>query len=59
MIAPKATILCLYEILKKYTDESHILSAEKIREKLKSIYDVEHGAKSNLSKYRSITQYGN
>lgn len=24
MIAPKATILCLYEILKKYTDESHI-----------------------------------
>ena len=21
MIAPKATILCLYEILKKYTDE--------------------------------------
>ena len=34
MIAPKATILCLYEILKKYTDESHILSAEKIREKL-------------------------
>ena len=37
MIAPKATILCLYEILKKYTDESHILSAEKIREKLKSI----------------------
>ena len=41
MIAPKATILCLYEILKKYTDESHILSAEKIREKLKSIYDVD------------------
>ena len=37
----KATILCLYEILKKYTDESHILSAEKIREKLKSIYDVD------------------
>ena len=41
MIAPKATILCLYEILKKYTDESHILSAEKIREKLKSMYDVD------------------
>ena len=31
MIASKATILCLYEILKKYTDESHILSAEKIK----------------------------
>lgn len=41
MIAQKATILCLYEILKKYTDENHILSAEKIREKLKIIYDVD------------------
>ena len=30
MIAQKATILCLYDILKKYTDENHILSAEKI-----------------------------
>ena len=41
MIAQKATILCLYEILKKYSDENHILSAEKIREKLKIIYDVD------------------
>lgn len=41
MIAQKATILCLYEVLKKYTDENHILSAEKIREKLKVIYDVD------------------
>lgn len=41
MIAQKATILCLYEILKKYTDENHILSADKIREKLKNIYDVD------------------
>lgn len=41
MIAQKATILCLYDILKKYTDENHILSAEKIREKLKIIYDVD------------------
>lgn len=41
MITQKATILCLYEVLKKYTDENHILSAEKIREKLKVIYDVD------------------
>lgn len=41
MIAQKATILCVYEILKKYTDENHIISAEKIREKLKLIYDVD------------------
>lgn len=41
MISQKATILCVYEILKKYSDENHILSAEKIKEKLKSIYDVD------------------
>ena len=37
----KATILCLYEVLKKYSDENHLLSTEKIREKLKIIYDVD------------------
>lgn len=41
MIAQKATVLCIYEILKKYTDENHLLSTEKIREKLKTIYDVD------------------
>ena len=46
MIAQKATILCLCEILKKYSDENHILSAEKIREKLKIIYDVDIDRKS-------------
>lgn len=41
MISQKATILCVYEILKKYSDENHIISAEKIRKKLKVIYDVD------------------
>lgn len=41
MISQKATILCVYEILKKYSDENHIISAEKIKEKLKVIYDVD------------------
>lgn len=41
MIAQKATILCIYEILKRYTDENHMLSAEKIREKLKIVYHVD------------------
>ena len=41
MITQKATILCIYEILKTYTDENHILPAEKICEKLKKIYDVD------------------
>ena len=41
MISQKATILCVYEILKKYSDENHILSAETVKEKLKAIYDVD------------------
>lgn len=41
MISQKATVLCVYEILKKYSDENHIISAEKIRERLKIIYDVD------------------
>jgi len=41
MVSQKATILCVYEILKKYSDENHIISAEKIKEKLKKIYDVD------------------
>lgn len=41
MIAQKATILCIYEILKRYTDENHIMSTEKIREKLKKVYDID------------------
>ena len=51
MIAQKATILCLCEILKKYSDENHILSAEKIREKLKIIYDVDMERRAT---YRNI-----
>ena len=41
MISQKATALCIYEILKKYSDEHHVLTTDKIREKLKIIYDVD------------------
>lgn len=41
MISQKATLICVYEILKKYSDEDHILSVEDIRKKLKNIYDVD------------------
>lgn len=41
MVAQKATALCIYEILKKYSDENHFLSTETIRQKLKIIYDVD------------------
>jgi len=41
MISQKATILCILDILQKYSDGDHKLSTDKIREKLKSIYDIE------------------
>ncbi len=41
MVTQKATAICIYEILKKYSDENHAISADKIREKLKTIYDVD------------------
>ena len=57
MITQKATILCVYEILKTYTDENHILPAEKIREKLKLIYDVDMERRAvyrNIEALRSL-----
>lgn len=38
MITDKANILCVLNILKDYSDESHILNAREINEKLKTIY---------------------
>lgn len=29
MISQKATTLCIYEILKKYSDEHHVLTTDK------------------------------
>ena len=57
MIAQKATILCVYEILKRYTDENHILSTEKIREKLKKVYAIDMERRAvyrNIAALRSM-----
>lgn len=57
MISQKATALCIYEILKKYSDENHILTTEKIREKLKIIYDVDMERRAiyrNIEALRSV-----
>lgn len=57
MIVQKATILCVYEILKRYTDENHILSTEKIREKLKKVYDIDMERRAvyrNIDALRSL-----
>ncbi len=57
MVSQKATALCIYEILKKYSDENHIISADKIREKLKLIYDVDMERRAiyrNIEALRSV-----
>ncbi len=57
MVSQKATALCIYEILKKYSDENHIISADKIREKLKVIYDVDMERRAiyrNIEALRSV-----
>ncbi|HVI39943.1 MAG TPA: WYL domain-containing transcriptional regulator [Anaerovoracaceae bacterium] len=40
MLTEKTNILCILEILKKYSDSDHILSVYDILEKLKLIYDI-------------------
>lgn len=41
MLSRKATVLCLWDILKRFSDEDHPISADKIIEKLKLIYDID------------------
>lgn len=41
MIGQKATVLCVLEVLQKYTDEEHCISTEKIKEKLKVLYGID------------------
>ncbi len=38
MVTDKANILCVLKILQDHTDESHILNARQIQEKLKALY---------------------
>lgn len=52
MLSQKATILCLLDILKRFSDEDHPISAEAISDKLRLIYDVEM---ERRSVYRNIS----
>lgn len=52
MLSQKATILCLLDILKRFSDENHPISAEAISDKLRLIYDVEM---ERRSVYRNIS----
>lgn len=57
MVSQKATAICIYDILKTYSDENHLISTEKIRERLKSIYDVDMERRAvyrNIEALRSV-----
>lgn len=58
MITQKATILCIYEILKKYSDEDHIISADKIIEKLKLNYDVDMERRAVYRNIDALRSFG-
>ncbi len=55
MLSQKASILCLYDILKRFSDEDHPISAEKISEKLRIIYDIDMERRAI---YRNISVLG-
>lgn len=58
MLSSKTNILCLLEILKRYSDEQHILSAEDIRKKMKSEYDMEIGRRAVYSNISLLCDFG-
>lgn len=41
MLSQKATVLCVLDILKRFSDEEHPISTDKIIEKLKIIYNID------------------
>lgn len=58
MISQKATILCILEILQKYTDEYHCISTEKLREKLKVVYGIDMDRRTVYRNIEALTSMG-
>ncbi len=52
MLSQKSTVLCILDILKRFSDEYHPISADKIIEKLRVIYDI---SMERRAVYRNIS----
>lgn len=55
MLSTKANILCLYDVLKRFSDEDHPISVDRIIEKLHIIYDIDM---ERRAVYRNISVLG-
>lgn len=58
MVTDKSNILCILRILQDYTDESHILNAREINEKLKSLYGKDADRRTIYSAIDALVSMG-
>ncbi len=58
MISSKLNILCIFEILKKYSDENHILNSNDIKRFLHNDYDLELDRKAIYRNISYLIEFG-
>jgi len=58
MLTEKANILCILDILKKYSDQDHILSVAEIQKKLLTIYDLEADRRTIYRNIDTLIEFG-
>lgn len=58
MLTEKANILCILDILKKYSDSGHILSVSDILKKMKDIYDVKAERRTVYRNIDALIEFG-
>jgi predicted DNA-binding transcriptional regulator YafY len=58
MLTEKANILCILDILKKYSDPGHILSVSDILKKMKAIYDVKAERRTVYRNIDALIEFG-
>lgn len=58
MLSTKSSILCILEILQKYSDENHVLNATEIQKYLKKDYDLQMERKSIYRNISYLCEFG-
>lgn len=58
MITDKANMLCILQILKEYSDESHILSMKELRQKLQNEYDIKPDRRTVYGAVQALNDLG-
>lgn len=58
MLTEKSYVLCILEILMKYSDPDHILTSKDILEKMKTIYDIEADRRTVYRNIDVLIEFG-